>query len=311
MRGVSVPLLLAIAAPVSAQIAVVPSPAPNPIETELALGDAQSRMTVPVSIGISGPYGFIVDTGSERTVVSRELAGVLGLAAGRRVRLTAMTGTTEVGTVIVPALSVSTISRNTVEAPALERRNLGAAGILGVDTLQGHSVAIDFDRKLMALKPSKRRKRAARADEIVVVARSLYGQLIVTDARWGGRKIAVIVDTGSPITVGNGALLAAMKKPPRPIGRAEVVSVTGQTLVAEMFEVDRLSIGGIGFSNVPVAFADAAPFRRFGLEGQPALLLGMDALRLFRTVQIDFANREIRFVFPRRGLAIAPRTDQF
>ena len=39
------------------------------------LGFDDSRMTVPVSIGASGPYRFIIDTGAERTVVSRELAG--------------------------------------------------------------------------------------------------------------------------------------------------------------------------------------------------------------------------------------------
>ena len=47
-----------------------------------------------------------------------------------------------------------------------------------------------------------------------------------------------------------------------------------------------------------MAVADAAPFKRFGLTDQPALLLGMDALRLFDQVQIDFANRQIRFSLP-------------
>ena len=42
-------------------------------------------MTVPVTI-TAGPYGFIVDTGAQRTVMSRELAGTLGLAAGPSAR---------------------------------------------------------------------------------------------------------------------------------------------------------------------------------------------------------------------------------
>src|SRR3546814_8617673 len=66
----------------------------------LLLGDAQARMTVPVSIGTTGPYNFIVDTGSERSVVSRELAGQLNLAAGPSVRMTAITGASTVGTEI-------------------------------------------------------------------------------------------------------------------------------------------------------------------------------------------------------------------
>jgi hypothetical protein len=71
--------------------------------------------------------------------------------------------------------------------------------------------------------------------------------------------------------------------------------------VADGYAVDDVSLGGIGFSNVPIAFAEVAPFRRFGLEAKPALILGMDMLRLFRIVQIDFANREIRFTVPRNA----------
>jgi hypothetical protein len=54
----------------------------------------------------------------------------------------------------------------------------------------------------------------------------------------------------------------------------------------------------VTFHDVPVAVADAEPFHRFDLVDQPALLLGMDALRLFRNVEIDFASREIRFSMP-------------
>jgi hypothetical protein len=50
---------------------------------------------------------------------------------------------------------------------------------------------------------------------------------------------------------------------------------------------------------MPVAFADVPPFRVFGLEKKPAIMLGMDVLKLFTRVQIDFANREFRLLLPR------------
>lgn len=287
----------------TAQLVIAPpTPPPLPLpEDMLTLGAAQGRMTVPVSIARRGPWDFIVDTGAERTVVSRELAGVLGLSAGPRVRIIAMSGTEQVGSVIVPGLSVSRISRGTIAAPALGARDLGAPGMLGIDALQGHAITIDFARNRMMLKPAKRRA-AARVTplpgEVVVAARSLYGQLIVTEAFWRGKRISVIVDTGSPLTVGNGALLAAMTRPPKLIGPLDMTSVTGDVLRTTAFTVDRLDIGGIGFNNVRVAFSDVPPFKRFGLGDTPALLLGMDTLRLFRTVAIDFANREIRFALP-------------
>jgi len=307
-------LLAALAAAVTlvspAQLVIAPpTPPVSPlVDLDIALGDAQTRMTVPVSIADRGPWGFIIDTGAERTVVSRELAGVLGLPAGPGVRVTAMTGTSTVATVIVSALSVSSISRETIDAPALETRNLGAPGMLGIDALQGHSVAIDFDRNIMQLKPSRRRGTAARrdGDDIVISARSLFGQLIVTDAHWRGQRIAVVIDTGSAISVGNPALRTLMQDRMRPIGAVSMLGATGGTLVADAYSVDGVELGGIGFQNFQIAFADAPPFRRFGLGTRPAVLLGMDALRLFRSVDIDFANREIRFKLPRRsGIAMS------
>ena len=287
-----------------AQLVIAPpTPPPLPLpEDVLAIGASQGRMTVPVSIGQRGPWNFIIDTGAERTVVSRELAGVLGLAAGPPVRVIAMTGPERVGSVIVPGLSVSRISRETIEAPALGARDLGAVGMLGIDALQDHAVTIDFDKARMTVKPARRRGSARftpMAGEIVVSAKSQFGQLIVTDAFWHGKRISVIIDTGSPVTVGNGALLAAMTRRPKLIGPLEVTSATGAVLQTTAFSVDRLEIGGIGFNAVRVAFSDVPPFKRFGLSDTPALMLGMDSLRLFRQVGIDFANREIRFAFPR------------
>ena len=287
-----------------AQLVIAPpTPAPVPLsdETLLAIGAAAGRMTVPVSINQRGPWKFVIDTGAERTVVSRELAGVLGLAAGPQVRVLAMTGPAQVGTVMVPRLSVSTISRDAIQAPALGARDLGAVGMLGIDALQGHAISIDFDRQQMSVRPARRRvgRYTPVAGEIVVTARSLYGQLIVTDAFWRGTRISVIIDTGSPITIGNNALLAAITKRPKLIGPLAMTSATGAVLNTTAFAVDQLEIGGISFRDVPVAFSDVPPFARFGVADTPALLLGMDSLRLFRRVNIDFANREIRFAFPR------------
>ncbi|CAN5503004.1 retropepsin-like aspartic protease [soil metagenome] len=297
---------IATAAPLIAQDPIATSPAAD--EAFLALGDAGNRMTVPVSIGTSGPYGFIIDTGAERTVLSRELARHLRLGAGRDVRVTSMSGSSTVGTVIVPGLEVSRIARSMVEAPALGGNDLGAPGMLGVDSLQGHAVSIDFEKNQMTLRPvaRKRLKVSSTPGEVVVLAKSLYGQLIVTDAHYRDHRISVIIDTGSPVTIANLAMLRVMKKPPKPLGQISVTSATGDLMLVDYAQVDRLEIGGILFADVPVGFVDAAPFKYFGLTEEPALLLGMDALRMFRSVQIDFVSRQVRFLFPRGGMVNDP-----
>ncbi|RYY23591.1 MAG: hypothetical protein EOP62_19780 [Sphingomonadales bacterium] len=264
------------------------------------LGELDKRLTVPVAVGNHGPYNFIIDTGAERTVVSRELASLLGLSPARPVTLTSMTGRSLVNTVVVPDLSITSIGQmHTVIAPSLGARDLGAAGLLGIDTLSKHQVSIDFEKGTMSVRPSVKRDRDRPhgSNEIVVTAKSLFGQLIVTDAYYGNSRVQVVLDTGSQVTMGNLALRkrigrARMKKA-MPI---ELTSVTGGKIEADYTTVPNIRVGRLTFGEMPIAFADLAPFHRFGLTKRPALLLGMDALQAFQRVDIDFPNRQVRFV---------------
>lgn len=281
-----------------------------PVDALLALGDLDQRLTVPVAVGARGPYNFIIDTGAERTVVSRELAGSLGLIAGAPISLTSMTGTSTVNTVVVPDLSIRSIGQlHTVIAPALGARDMGAVGLLGIDTLRNHQVSIDFERGTMAVRPSQARKRYVRRndDEIVVTAKSLFGQLIVTDAYFGTTRIQVVLDTGSQVTMGNSALRRRVGHRAAKSSPIQLTSVTGQTGMADYTMVPDIKVGEVLFGSMPVAFADVAPFKRFGLTRRPALLLGMDALRSFRRVDIDFPNRQVRFVMPKN--TVVPKRD--
>jgi len=49
---------------------------------------------------------------------------------------------------------------------------------------------------------------------------------------------------------------------------------------------------------MPVGFGDVHLFGKLGLRDRPAILLGMDALRLFQRVSVDFARKEVRFLRP-------------
>jgi len=269
-------------------------PVPAPGET-WTIGELTDRMTVPVQIDGKGPYPFIIDTGAERSVVSNELAATLGLDAGDRARLFDFTGASPVNTVKVPLLSAGSLSTADMQAPSLAAANLGAPGMLGIDALQGHRVVIDFDRKQITLAPAKKHPKG----DILVGAEARLGQLIVTRAEFAGQPIAVIIDTGSWVSVGNKAMLALAKRKPRVLGPIAVRSVTGRTFNADYVAVSDLHVGDVRFDNVGLSFADVPPFERFGLKDKPALILGMSSLRMFRRVEIDFVNREIAFTLPR------------
>jgi predicted aspartyl protease len=281
------------------QIDAAAAPIPG---TDLALGESDARLTVPVAVGATGPYPFIIDTGAERTVVSRELAGALALAAGAPIALTSMTGRSVVQTVIVPDLAIQSIGlSHRVVAPSLAARDIGAAGLLGIDTLARHQVTIDLDAGIMTVRPSTPRKRHQKhdRDEIIVTAKDVFGQLIVTDAYYRNVRVQVVLDTGSQVTMGNSALRRRIGNRLGTVHPIRLISVTGDSAMADYTTVPDLRIGPIMFGAMPVAFADVEPFKRFGLTKRPALLLGMDAMRSFRRVEIDFPNRQVRFLVPR------------
>jgi predicted aspartyl protease len=295
-----IPLALLLA---GAQDAPAPvAPEIDPAAPTIALGVVDERMTVPVQIAGAGPYRFVIDTGAERTVISRELAGMLKLAAGPPMNVTAMSGRSVVDSVVIPSLTVSSVPEiGRILAPALWGQHLGGQGLLGIDTLRDHKVLIDFDKETMAISPSERvskRPRASR-DEIVVRARSLMGQLIVTDAEYEGRPIRVVIDTGSPVSVGNLAMQRLVARTTGRLQAMEMTSATGGKVSTRYALVDKVRIGSVTFAGLPIAFADVPPFKRFGLDRRPAMLLGMNALKFFRQVAIDFPNREVRFRMPR------------
>ena len=269
--------------------------------------DRSQRLTVPVTIGGQGPYDFIVDTASERTVVSRELARTLNLAPGRRTTVHAMTDAERVGTVVVPQLRSGRRELARVDAPALNEVHLGGPGILGIDMLQGQRVDIDFKANTMTLSPGRRRGEVRAtgvagdgSGVIVVTARGRLGRLILADADVDGERIDAVIDTGAAVSMGNAALRRRVERS-KVLKPVSIIDVTGGTLTAEYTQVGNVRIGSARIQGLPVAFSENHLFRELGLTKRPALLIGMDALRLFDRVSVDFAGRRVAFTMPRGG----------
>jgi predicted aspartyl protease len=275
--------------------------APQPTDQRIDYSaDPSHRMTVSVSIGGIGPYRFVVDTGAERTVVSRQVAGELKLKAGQPTRVHSMSEASEVATVVIPTLEIGLKKVRGINAPSFEQSNLGADGILGVDTLKSQRVLFDFTGRQMTITSSMAPQPQWSPDAIVISARSRFGHLIVADASVDGERVWVIVDTGSQVTVGNSALKKKLIDRKR-LGASqpiELVSVTGGAIAAQLTQTRRIRIGGVDINDLPIAFADVHPFKQLDLMDRPALLLGMDALQLFSRVSIDFSTRKLTLLRP-------------
>ena len=258
--------------------------------------EANDRMTVPVMIDNKGPFDFMIDTGSQATAVTDRINAGLALPSLGTATVIGMASRRSVNMVEVDTLTMGKHEIYNLESPVLNRANVGADGIIGLDTLQDFRVLIDFRDDTIAVEDTLAAKNR-RGFEIVVRAREKHGQLLVTDAYVEGVRTVVIVDTGAQASLANEALREKIRTK-----RAEEVTTTdvnGVSMIGQLSLVRSLSFGGLTLTDVPLAFADAPAFEALGLKDKPALSLGMQHLRLFDRVAIDFTSQRILFDVPR------------
>ena len=261
--------------------------------------DRYQRMTVPVTINGRGPFRFLVDTGAQATVVTARVTDDLGLLPTGRATLVAMASRTFVDTIALDGLEFAGRRFNNLITPLLRDRDIGADGIIGLDSLQDLRVILDFRND--AITVSDAPLGTGDGYEIVVRARRRLGQMIITDARIDGVRTAVIIDTGSWHSLGNLALR-------RKLGAGHSDSmvstdVTGASLRSDVAVLNDLRIGPLGLSSVPVGFTDSPAFAALGLADKPALILGIGNLRPFDRVAIDFSSRRVLFDVPKTARA--------
>lgn len=283
-------------------------PAEAPLISELSVIqqfeiDRSDRMTVPVRINNSEPVDFIVDTGAERTVISGDLAKRLSLEAGPELRLATITGPTVAPSFYIEELSLKSHTVEGIEAPALERGNLGGNGLLGIDSLEDSKVFLDFRTQHLEVLPSAIGKRPGKLEQgmIVVSAKKRAGRMILSSAEVDGVRVDIILDTGAQASMGNMALRDRLRRRHLRFDFVPVTmkSVTGKELAGDFSQIKEIKIGSFNVANLPVTFADNYAFHALKLNDRPAILFGMDALKLFDRVVIDFGNRRVAFDLPR------------
>jgi len=308
----------------SADLAIEPPPPPfeqGPIAPDLAGPGTETlpleeerfaRFTVPVLIDGAGPFDFMIDTGSEATALTHEINAGLALPPFGRAILVGMASRRVVEVVEVGALTVGRHTVTDLVSPLLARAHVGADGIIGLDTLQDFRVLIDFREETISLENTREKEGSRGGFEIVVRARPRLGQLLITDAEVEGVRATVIIDTGAQMSLANFALrdrLAAKRSE-----EITATDVNGVDIVGELAVVRDLTIEGLKIKNVPLAFADPPAFAALGLKDEPVISLGMQHLKIFNRVAIDFASQRVLFDLPRdvaRALRRARRGNSF
>ncbi|MBO9547352.1 retropepsin-like aspartic protease [Caulobacter sp.] len=320
-RDIAAGLGLSLAAPPALAGAITPvslsqtPPAPvPPTEQPLLVLDASldqdARLTVPVMINGQGPFQFVVDTGADRSVLTPSVAERLALPRGPDVMVHGVSGSVLSQTALVTLLRSGDSRLTDATLPVLPFERIGADGLLGVDILEDRNIVIDFRKKQLEIRRSSPVNGSFRLPrEVSVMADEKFGRLTLADSRIAGARSLAFIDSGGGVSIGNMALARAIaarrRRSPDHFQPARLLTAGGEMLLGEFRVVPSITMGELRITNIPMAFADLHIFDVWGLNDRPAALLGVDVLRLFARVELDFGIGRVLFRLGQGGL-IAP-----
>ncbi len=298
---------LAALTPLAARSQVVITPNPEVLPGAVADGEsaqvaagrnASQQLTIKVMINGNGPFDFVVDTGAELSVLADDVAARLNLPEGAPITVEGVTGRIKTRLVPVDRLSVGPLEHRDLKLPILPRAFLRADGFLGLDVINGSRVTFDFQGKTLNIERSKRRFDPDGASATRVRTSGRDGRLKATNGRVDNVQASVFIDTGAEISVGNLSLEAALRRRRKGVhvyGPAILTDITGTRITGELIGIREITLQNLHFTAGALVIADVPSFDTFNLKDEPALLIGMDYLRQFASVSIDYRLKEIRF----------------
>jgi gag-polyprotein putative aspartyl protease/Aspartyl protease len=266
-----------------------------------AATDAASHLMVDVRINGNGPYHFIVDTGADRSIVASEVAVELGLSRGEKVMLKGVVRAVLTETVSIRTMTFGSITKRRLIVPTLSRSLLDADGYLGLDFLDGHRVTFDFKNHLLQVSEPRARFSAnwVRENEARIRASGSSGHLQALDCMVDGVPATAFIDSGAEVSAANEPLLAALaRRNPSfgEMGSIRLIDITGGEILGKVAMVNKIRLAAtLTFTDCPLVIADFLVFDVWGLRQRPALLIGMNLLRQFGRVSIDYGLQELRF----------------
>lgn len=209
-----------------------------------------------------------------------------------------MIGMSNVVIVLIFVLSVSLIGICLIDVLVFDIIDFGVFGLLGIDMLQDYVVMIDFDIWMMVVMLLW---KCLVCDydvlgEIVIWVCSLFGQLVVMDVYYGLYCVCMILDIGMVVILGNEVLCCQLSCQWCVVWLIEFISVIGGILRLDYMMIDQIVIGDLCIQDLLIVFVDVVLFKVFGLEKKLVIMFGMDVLRMFCCVDIDFVNCQVWLV---------------
>jgi predicted aspartyl protease len=284
---------------------------PEPLFAAPTRLDRIGRVMTQVMVNGKGPFRFVIDTGASRSTLAPHLAKSLGLtqSVGHNVMLNGVTGAAEVPTVPVASIEIGALKFENQNLPVIFTSIMGNAdGILGVAGFDDQRIDVDFKKDRVSVLTSN----GQRPHYSMVTARAVrnVNGLMIVDVRVGRRiKAKAVIDTGAERTLGNLALQIAMNKghKNRKAVAAVVHGATPDITDGDVQEIKEARIGDMTLTNLECIFADFHVFKLWGLDQEPAMLIGMDMLGVLERLVIDYRRNEVSMYGERAASRVVAR----
>jgi len=193
----------------------------------------RALIVIPVRINQKGPFDFMVDTGSQLTVVDPSLAVELGLKPQGKVGLISVANYAQASVTVLDTLEAAS---HAVEKPLAAVQDLGQIqaadprirGVLGETFLAHFDLLIDYTHKLLCLDETGAMRESIRGEQIQTPQNpedeaSFMERLVIPVhlSGVGNRQILLQLDSGSDgliLYAGNEANSALLKQATLQVG---------------------------------------------------------------------------------------------
>jgi len=265
--------------------------------------DSGRRAVVPISINGQGPFRFIIDTGANRSVISRGLATRLGLEPSGHGVVHSIVGIEPAVMVNVDSISFGDLHLSRGEIPILEGPMLDDAhGLLGVDGMAGRLLYVDFTKHCVEVYESP--AQVSMDGWLSVPARMRFGTMLSVQGEIQGVKVNVLIDTGSDVSLGNERFREAL----RGVAARSIQYRNGHAftfgrpvLLEQSVWTPTMLLGNTIVNGVTAYIGDFHVFDVWGLQNEPTMLIGMDVLARSLEMAIDYERGTVHFRKRPRG----------
>jgi predicted aspartyl protease len=249
----------------------------------------EHQVLVPVSVDGLSQADFILDTGSQHTLVDSRITSKLGLAAVARVSLRTVTGTATASAVRLNVLQVGTALVSGVEALSLDLRECyglhpSIHGILGQDFLRQFSYLLDYAEQRLVFDIGCNLSGSLKGYRLEVEDLDSRDSIAATPATSAHKPVRFLIDSGSPFAV---VFSDRLRNSGLHVAR-EALQVTIRTGSGsrriEFGRIRAINIGGVRLYDLAVGLTPES-------DGETRLEDGLLPTRLFQRIYISHGGK--------------------